>query len=220
MKLSIKFSLFFLLVYSFQALSAQNGEKELVQVTGVVMAVDSMTSVFYCNIGEFGSRRGTMSDLDGYFSIIVEKGDTLGFSAVGYIPAALIIPDDLEGDTYSVIHLMETDTVMLPESVIYPWPSPEEFEYKFMALELEDDYHTQFQKAVGVLPGVDYIPQLASNTGGISYVISGPFSKLVEFIQARDDRRLDRYRKAIGILDSVKTSQQILRGDDDEDDGN
>lgn len=201
-----------------QAAHAQTEEKELVQVTGVVMGVDSMTSVFYCNIGIIGSRRGTISDLDGYFSMIVEKGDTIGFSAVGYLPAALIVPADLEGDTYSVIHLMETDTIMLPESVIYPWPSPEEFEYKFMALELEDDYHTQFQKAIGDLPALDYIPQLASNTGGINYVISGPFSKLVEFIQARDDRRLDRYRKAIGILDSVKTEQRILRGDDEDDD--
>ncbi len=210
------FRLFVVLVlglFALDGLEAQNtdNKQDLVQVTGVVMNVDSMNAVFYCNIGIIGSHRGTISDLDGYFSIIVEKGDTIGFSAVGFISAYLRVPEDLTGDTYSVLQLMETDTINLPESIIYPWPSPEEFEAEFLALDLEDDYHTKFHKAVGPLPGLDYIPPMAVNPGGVSYVISGPFSKLVDFIQAHDDRRLDRYRKAIGILDSVKVAQEELR---------
>ncbi|MDA7502169.1 carboxypeptidase-like regulatory domain-containing protein [Chitinophagales bacterium] len=201
------FLAFFLL--GLPSLSAQEGE--LVQVSGVVLSADSLDAVWYCNIGIYGSHRGTISDLEGFFSLVVQKGDTVAFSAVGFERSYLVVPDTLDRDSYSVIHLMKTDTILLPESVIFPWPSQREFPTHFMALEIDDDDIARFQKGFGPMPALDYIPRMTDNSVGASVVISGPFTALVNFIKGAETRKLDRYRDRLGILDSIREEQKVLR---------
>lgn len=121
---------------------AQEQEKKinnLVELSGVVMTSDSLQPVFYCNIGVVGTARGTISDLNGFFSIVMRKGETVQFSAIGYKDAMFSVPDTLSENRYSLIQLMTNDTVNLPETVIYPWPKPHELKSAFLKLDIPDD---------------------------------------------------------------------------------
>ena len=109
--------IFFLALFSSTALLAQNNENEnLVQFSGMVLDGSDQQHypVPYTNILVKGKGRGTYSDLKGFFSIVVEKGDTIVFSAIGYKTVEYVIPEDLEDDRYSIVQLMTQDTINLP----------------------------------------------------------------------------------------------------------
>ena len=58
------------------------------------------------------------------------------FSAVGYKTVEYKIPMDLEDDRYSIVQLMTLDTINLPETVVFPWPSREHFKLEFLAMDV------------------------------------------------------------------------------------
>ncbi|MEZ4884946.1 MAG: carboxypeptidase-like regulatory domain-containing protein [Chitinophagales bacterium] len=134
MRIFLLFALLTLL--SYQDIAAQ---RLPVQLTGVVMSSDSIQPVFYATIRVPGTNRGTISDLNGYFSFVVAAGDEVVFSAVGYQKQKVRIPDGFKHDSYSIIQMMERDTILLNEAVVYPWPKPEEFKEAFLTLEVPDD---------------------------------------------------------------------------------
>lgn len=111
---------------------------KVVQFSGVVVsAVDGAPLPFTTLL--IGSRRqGTIADAGGFFSFVALVGDSVRFSSVGYQPRYVIIPDTIHFDAYSMVVPMEQDTVMLMETVIYPWPSKEKFREAFVNLKLPE----------------------------------------------------------------------------------
>ena len=120
-------------------LAQVNGNQpDLVQFSGVVVT-DSLLPVPFTNILVKNSYRGTMSDVFGYFSFVAQEGDTILFSAVGFQRSQYVIPDSLTEGKYSMIHVLNRDTVQLRELAVYPWPSKEQFREAFLNLRLPDD---------------------------------------------------------------------------------
>jgi hypothetical protein len=113
--------------------------RRVIQFSGLVITGDSLKPVPFTNIWVRNTRRGTITDYQGFFSIAVREKDTLRFSAVGYKDINYIIPDTLTSNRYSAIQLMTKDTIYLPETVIYPWPTREQFRYAFLNTEIPDD---------------------------------------------------------------------------------
>ncbi|HUR11264.1 MAG TPA: carboxypeptidase-like regulatory domain-containing protein [Flavitalea sp.] len=111
----------------------------VVQLFGVVMTADSLRAIPYVSIIVKGQKRGTMTTEQGVFSIVVLKGDQLEFTSVGYKPKLVDVPRDVEGNQYSMIQLMVTDTVYLPATIIRPRPSREQFERDFVNVDVPDD---------------------------------------------------------------------------------
>ena len=135
------FLFLFVSIFSPHGILAQAETKDnLVQFTGMVLdgSDEELIPVSYTNIYLKGKGRGTYSDLRGYFTIVVEKGDTVTFSAIGYKEAQFVIPDTLEEDHYSIVQLMTRDTFNLPETVVFPWPSREHFKIEFLAMDVSD----------------------------------------------------------------------------------
>ena len=64
----------------------------VVQVSGLVVTGDSLSPLPYCTIFRARDRRGTMTDLRGFFSLPALEGDTLSFS-LGYIEQQVVIPE-------------------------------------------------------------------------------------------------------------------------------
>ena len=120
------------------AAQTQNGKPNLVQFSGVVVT-DSLMPVPFTNILVRNTYRGTMSDVYGYFSFVAQEGDTILFSAVGFTRSQFVIPDSLGEQKYSMIHVMNRDTIQLREISVYPWPSKEQFREAFLNLRLPDD---------------------------------------------------------------------------------
>lgn len=111
----------------------------VVQLYGVVMTADSLRGIPAVSVVIKGQSRGTITNDQGVFSIVVLKGDRVEFTSVGYKAKLIEIPKNLEGNQYSVIQLMVTDTVYLPATIIKPRPTREQFERDFVNTKVADD---------------------------------------------------------------------------------
>lgn len=113
-------------------------DSELIQFSGLVMTSDSLMTIPYVNIFSKSSRRGTSSDLNGYFNFVAKKGDTIMFTCIGYKDSYYVIPDSLTATKYSMVKLMTSDTVHLPEAVVRALPLRDMFDYVFVHAEIPD----------------------------------------------------------------------------------
>lgn len=86
-----------------------------------------------------GTGRGTVTDYQGFFSMVVAKGDVIEFSSIGHRTNSFTVPDTLSLDRYSVIELLTRDTFYLPETQIFPWPTKEQFKQAFLSINVPDD---------------------------------------------------------------------------------
>lgn len=128
-------------LFSLQVLQAQQ-KPNLIQLSGLVLDGSDdahLVPVPYANIYVLGKWRGTYSDFNGFFSLVVERGDSLEFSAVGYKTVKFAVPDSLVDDRYSMVQLMTRDTVNLPTAVVFPWPSKEHFKLEFLAMDVSSE---------------------------------------------------------------------------------
>lgn len=145
--MNIRFSILILFLLGCAGLSAQQN-KNLVQFSGMVLdgTDDELFPVPYTNILVKEKGRGTYSDLRGFFSIVVEKGDVIIFSAIGYKTVEYTIPEDLEEERYSIVQLMTQDAINLPETVVFPWPSREHFKLEFLAMDVTPELQSRAQE--------------------------------------------------------------------------
>jgi hypothetical protein len=146
MKNFYKISLVFLLFLSVTKMYAQESKKDiakytkdLVQFTGVVVTGDSLKPIAFTNILDKNTGYGTITDYYGYFSFVAKKGDSIQFSSMGFKKTHFIIPDTITSNRYTMFQVMNTDTIYLNETVIYPWPTKEQFKDAFLNLDIPDD---------------------------------------------------------------------------------
>lgn len=130
-----------LLLFFTQTAKAQfeTSRDSVVQLYGVIMTADSLVGIPAVSIMVKGQNRGTISNAQGVFSIVVLKGDQVEFTHVTYKPKTINIPRNLEGNQYSVVQLMVIDTVYLPATIIRPRPTPEQFARDFVNNKVPDD---------------------------------------------------------------------------------
>lgn len=137
--------LFVFLLFSL-AIYGQDKEKTLIQFSGVVVSGDDLEPISFTSIMIQNTHRGTISDYYGYFSFVAEVNDTILFSSIGYKDAQFIIPDTLPSFRYSIIQLLQPDTIVLPEATVYPWPTKEQFKQAFLNAYVPDDDLARAQK--------------------------------------------------------------------------
>lgn len=117
----------------------ETARDSVVQLYGVIMTADSLIGIPAVSVMVKGQNRGTITNSDGVFSIVVLKGDEVEFSHVSYKPKTISIPTTLEGNQFSVVQLMVEDTVYLPATIIRPRPTPEQFARDFVNTKVPDD---------------------------------------------------------------------------------
>lgn len=135
------FAFLFLTAIGFHELSAQGFvDSNLVQFSGMIVTdqKNEPLPIPYAHVGVENTRRGTYADRNGFFSLVVQKGESLVFSAIGFKTAHYKVPQDLTDNRYSIFQILYVDTLSLPETVIYPWPSRENFKLEFLALDVSD----------------------------------------------------------------------------------
>lgn len=132
--------LFLLLIMSsFEAFSQGVPNNNLVQFSGVVVAGDSLEPIPFTSIMIRNQYHGTVSDIYGFFSFVAKMGDTIEFSAIGYRRAIFVIPDTITDYRCSLIQILLTDTIRLPEVTVFPWPTKEQFKEAFVNLRVPND---------------------------------------------------------------------------------
>ncbi len=121
----------------------QYGE-ELVQFSGMVLdgTNSQLYPIPYATVLIQNDGRGTYANLDGFFSIVTHKGDTVIFSALGYDDARYVVPDTLKEDKYSIVQMMTKNSIDLPAAVVFPWPSRDHFKLEFLAMDVTEELQT------------------------------------------------------------------------------
>lgn len=129
------------------SLNANSQDKgKLVQLSGVVVSSDSLQEMPYAAVYNKTVQRGTIADIYGFFSVVVQPGDTILFRYYGHKPSSYIVPDTLSESRYSIIHMMTIDTIQLNEVVVYPWPSKEAFAQAFVDMNPYEDAMLRAQR--------------------------------------------------------------------------
>ncbi len=141
----MKFVLLILSVVLSTGLFAQEEiplDSNMIQLSGIVISEDNLEPLPYTTVFDKTQRRGVIADYYGYFSMVTFPGDTIYFSFYGHKMSPFIVPDSLsqsESKRYSIIHMVQKDTLELPAVDVYPWPSREDFARAFVEMEPYDD---------------------------------------------------------------------------------
>ena len=117
----------------------ETAKDSVVQLYGIVMTADSLQGIPAVSITIKNSNRGTITNNQGVFSIVVLKGDIIEFTHVSFKPKTAVIPKTLQGNQYSMVQLMVEDTAYLPVTIIRPRPTPEQFARDFTNTKVPDD---------------------------------------------------------------------------------
>lgn len=113
--------------------------QDLVQMSGLVLTSDSLMGVPYASVIIKGTGRGTITNYQGFFSLVAAKGDTLVFSSLGFDTDEYVVSDTITSYRFSIVQLLTTGTYYLDETVIFPWPTKEQFREAFLSLNIPDD---------------------------------------------------------------------------------
>ncbi len=137
----MKKSLFLILFFcTLTTVFAQNKrDSGLIQFSGILLSADSIFPIPFANISVVNKPYGTYSNLEGYFSFVARKGDSIAFSHVEFKTSYFKIPDTLKDYKYSIVKLLTQDTFYLPGVVVMPMPNRSTFDYEFANRSLAND---------------------------------------------------------------------------------
>lgn len=150
MKKTLSFFYFILFLSVFAQGQSKIDSNTVIQFSGLVVTEyeGEIIPLPYTNISVFGSSRGTITNENGFFSIAGLIGEEFVFSYISYETVSFTIPDTLSSNVYSIVQIMTKDSVLLPEAVIYPWPSRTYFDIEFLALDVNDEMRERAEKNV------------------------------------------------------------------------
>ncbi len=151
----------------------------LIQFSGFVVDQDSFSAIPYVSIIIKGTQRGTTSNWNGFFSLVLSPGDELEFSSLTHQTRSFKIPDTLREKYYFAVQVLTHDTIQLQAVDVYPWPSKEDFKRAFLALNLNE---TDADRAARNLESETntYLERTtpASSTENYKYVMQAYYTKL------------------------------------------
>lgn len=113
-------------------------ENDIIEVSGIIISRNEKQGLQYvpfATVAVNNSNRGTYANWEGMFSIVIKKGETLNFSAIGFGDFTLNIPQNFEGLYYSAVVELEPKDINLAEVVIFPWPNRDNFRAEFLAMQ-------------------------------------------------------------------------------------
>ena len=139
----------------------------LIQFSGMLLTDDGgqLRPVPYATVYLPNKNRGTYSDYRGFFTIVAEKGDVIRFNCLGFHPVTKTVPDTLTQDRYSIVQIISQDTILLPEIVIFPWPSREHFKVEFLKM----DVTPELQRIAAENVANEYLAEARKNPDIVPY---------------------------------------------------
>lgn len=119
-----------------------------IQISGLVVTGDesNIIPVPYATVSVKGTSRGTYANYAGFYSLVVQPNEVLIFSAIGFQNQEYTVPDTLRGNKLNYVQRLLEDTILLPEAVVYPWPSNKFFKQEFLAMDVTNDLQIRIQE--------------------------------------------------------------------------
>ena len=138
---------FFLLVLTLAGFTGL-AQKQIVQFSGYIRDVESGSIVPYAAIYIQYKNQGTISGPDGFFTFAVAKGDTIIIKSLGYKEFKVVIPEDIEGTSFSKEILLERDVIQLKGVTIRPLPEPNQLRQAMINLDIPDNMAELAQQTI------------------------------------------------------------------------
>ncbi|WP_317896572.1 carboxypeptidase-like regulatory domain-containing protein [Aurantibacillus circumpalustris] len=162
-----------------QTKSVAKSPPTLIQFSGMVLDQDSLTPIPFVSIVIKGTERGTVSLVNGFFSLIIKSGDEIQFSSITHKSRSYKISDTLKQKYYYAIQVLTKDTFELPTVEIYSWPTRDEFKRAFLALDLNDTDGDRADKNL-TREELSYLErtQTASASENYKYVMQAYYTKV------------------------------------------
>jgi len=154
--------IFFILSLLFVTQFALGQTRHILQVSGVVVATDSLIPVPYATVYRSSDNRGTFSDHTGYFTLPVLAGDTLNFLFLGLKQSFYVTPSDTTQNHISIVQWMEQEQMMLPTVNVLPYPSPGRLRGELLALDFPGDGYFRFDRTAASVSTYDGLRDLSS----------------------------------------------------------
>ncbi len=128
-------------IASVSSLMSQTDQDSLVQFSGVITFQDGdeILPLPNATISVKGTTRGTLTNFEGFFSLVVQRGETVEIRFLGFKTEEIVIRDDADVYDY-VILTMVPDALELPQVTVYNIPSREFFKIEFLAMEVVDPF--------------------------------------------------------------------------------
>ncbi|GAB3923198.1 hypothetical protein GCM10028827_09410 [Mucilaginibacter myungsuensis] len=120
---------------------AQQADRPLIQLTGVVVNADSTDVIVpYVTVTNLSNNnQANVANYKGYFSFVVHEGDSLRFTCVGYTPQVVVLPKEIPTKSHTLKVLMKSQIINLPTFHVFPWATTEEFRKDFLTMKVADD---------------------------------------------------------------------------------
>lgn len=139
-KIKIMTTKYFLTLFLglFASVAMAQEQSDIVEVYGLVVTRGQTAQYAYVpfvTVAVKGTTRGTYANYEGMYSIVVKKGQTLSFSAVGFAPRDIVIPEDINGMYHSLTVEMEPTEINMEEITVFPWPDRDNLAAEFLAMQ-------------------------------------------------------------------------------------
>jgi len=142
-------------------------DQSLIQFSGRVFSEykQALQPLPYVGVGILRTRRGGFTDEKGFFSIAVQRGDTIQFNYVGYKKVLRSIPTDYDQNQIYLELILKPDTFQLERAIVFPIPSKQHFKQEFLEMDVSDKMKEIAQKNIAsdvlakIEPGVPSDPR-------------------------------------------------------------
>ena len=143
-----KFCIFlFVLVFSASEGRLFAQETTLVQFSGIVLSADSNHQVIsFASIQDVNIGAGTISDFKGFFSMVINDGDDILITCLGYQAYSYHIQYDGHNPFISDTIYLKKLTLSLPETTVFPWGTRDQFADAFVHMNIPDDDLSRAEK--------------------------------------------------------------------------
>jgi hypothetical protein len=191
------FTALLVLVWAACSSTAQaQGQRRVVQFTGIVATGDSLLGVPGATVMVPQAGRGTATNAYGYFSLPVLAGDSIVIRSLGYRNQWVVIPPDYPRQSYSVIVQLKEDATMLPEVRIFPYVTERDFKKAFLALRLPTERGSRTAENLNE----EIMKRIFNNA---------PVTSMGNYRQTMQQQQFERDRR-MGIGPSVQANNPLL----------
>ncbi|WP_421945589.1 hypothetical protein [Pedobacter sp.] len=129
------------ILFSITAFAQQKpAQEKLIQFSGIITDIDSTNVIPYVTMTNLSANsKRVAADYRGYFSFIVNPGDTILFTAIGYKKFSTVIPQSTPDSKYTIMVKLKAEVINLPTVRVFPWATTEEFTKDFLSMKIADD---------------------------------------------------------------------------------
>jgi hypothetical protein len=114
-------------------------EIQVVQLSGVVLAGDSLTALEGVAVYVPGTTRGTHTRKSGYFSLPVVMGDMVVFAALGHEKLYLTVPTNTRGSDMTIRITLKKKENRLPTVEVMPWATENDLKHAVLRTKLPEE---------------------------------------------------------------------------------